>query len=228
MQNILYAIIFLFPCFAFSQELKPTEKEAVINVIVTDFSNKPRKGEIILLTNIKTNIQKKYTADSFGKFAVLLPKGESFKFSHALFSDDEFSQIVEIPNQPGSITATVTISMEFENREYTLDNVYFDFAKATLKIESNKVLNDLVSVMKAKESMMIELSGHTDNVGSPESNIKLSDDRAKTVKDYLVKNGITPNRITTKGYGDTLPIADNTTDEGRKKNRRTVVKIIKD
>lgn len=228
MSKIIFILLIIAPILASSQVLKPTEKEALINVVVTDYSNKPRKGEIIMLTNTKTNIQTTYTADANGKFSVLLPKGESFKFSHALFSDEEFAQVVDIPNQPGNITATITINMEFENREYTLENILFDFAKATLKPESNKTLNDLYEVMKAKETMVIELSGHTDNVGKPDANLILSENRAKSVKDYLVKKGIAASRISTKGYGDTMPVADNTSDEGRKQNRRTMVKIIKE
>ena len=218
----------MLPFITKGQVLKPTENEALINVIVNDFSNKPRKGEIIIIQNVKTKKETKYTADANGKFALLLTKGESYKFYPALFKDEETTKVVDIPNQKGEISANITINIEFENKEFTLDNVYFDTAKVTLKAESNKTLNDLFDILKAKPTMIIELQGHTDNVGNTTANQKLSEDRANAVKDYLEKKGIASSRITTKGFGDTQPIEDNSTEEGRKKNRRTVVKIVKE
>lgn len=69
--------------------------------------------------------------------------------------------------------------------------------------------------------MRVEIGGHTDNVGSDESNMKLSHDRAKSVRNYLVKAGIKSERLEAKGYGETQAVADNETEEGRKANRRT-------
>jgi outer membrane protein OmpA-like peptidoglycan-associated protein len=82
--------------------------------------------------------------------------------------------------------------------------------------------------MKLKPTLIIEIGGHTDNVGTPESNIKLSQERANAVRNYIINKGIAANRITAKGYGDTMPVADNSTEEGRSKNRRTEVSIIKE
>jgi outer membrane protein OmpA-like peptidoglycan-associated protein len=72
----------------------------------------------------------------------------------------------------------------------------------------------------------VEIGGHTDNVGSDESNLQLSDSRAKSVVEYLVSKGIDASRLTYKGYGETQPIADNESDEGRAKNRRTEFRVI--
>ena len=76
--------------------------------------------------------------------------------------------------------------------------------------------------------MFIEIQGHTDNVGTEESNLKLSQDRADAVKKYLVNKGIVSDRITSIGYGQSVPIADNNTEEGKAKNRRTSLKVIKE
>jgi outer membrane protein OmpA-like peptidoglycan-associated protein len=76
--------------------------------------------------------------------------------------------------------------------------------------------------------MTIALSGHTDNDGNAKANLKLSDDRAKAVVDYLVKKGIAANRLSEKGYGDTMPVADNGSEAGKAQNRRTDVTIIKE
>ena len=87
-------------------------------------------------------------------------------------------------------------------------------------------MDDLVDYMNRKDDQEIEIGGHTDNVGSAASNLKLSMDRANTVRAYLLTKGISPDRVTAQGYGATVPIAENTTAEGRALNRRTEVTII--
>lgn len=134
---------------------------------------------------------------------------------------------MEIPNTPGKFTSELTIQVE-PAKVYTLENVFFDTGLSTLKPESYKALNDLVEVMKLKSTLVIEIDGHTDNTGTSEINQKLSQDRADAVKSYLIKKGIAASRVTAKGFGDTMPVADNSTDEGKAKNRRTEVKIIKE
>ncbi len=84
----------------------------------------------------------------------------------------------------------------------------------------------MAEYMNLKKTLVIEIAGHTDNVGTAESNQKLSEDRATAVKKYLEKKGIAPERVTAKGYGDTKPIGDNSTAAGKQKNRRTEVHII--
>ncbi len=82
--------------------------------------------------------------------------------------------------------------------------------------------------MKLKETLIVEIAGHTDSIASSEFNQKLSEGRAKTVRDYLIKKGIDKNRVTAVGYGETQPVADNGSEEGREKNRRTEVRIIRE
>jgi outer membrane protein OmpA-like peptidoglycan-associated protein len=113
-------------------------------------------------------------------------------------------------------------------KSFILDNVYFDTGKSTLKSSSFKALTDLVEVLKLKSNMFIEIQGHTDNVGSEESNLKLSQDRADAVKNYLVNKGISNDRITSIGYGQSMPIDYNSSEEGKAKNRRTSLKVIKE
>ena len=76
--------------------------------------------------------------------------------------------------------------------------------------------------------MVVEIQGHTDDVGKPEDNLKLSQDRAEEVRKYLVSKGIEAMRVSAKGYGHTMPIADNANDAGKSKNRRTSLKVIKE
>lgn len=100
-------------------------------------------------------------------------------------------------------------------------NVLFDHNKSTLKKESKDAVKMLADYMLSSPELKIELHGHTDNTGNPDYNLKLSDKRAEAVKNELVSLGIETNRISFMGHGDTRPIADNNTNDGRANNRRT-------
>ena len=108
-----------------------------------------------------------------------------------------------------------------------LNNVFFDFDKWTLRPESFFELNRVVQLLNENPSITIEMSAHTDSRGSDEYNFKLSDNRARSVMEYILSKGISTERITSKGYGETVPVATNETDEGRQFNRRVEFKIIK-
>ena len=87
-------------------------------------------------------------------------------------------------------------------------------------------LDNIVKLLQSNETLRIEISGHTDNVGSAKTNIRLSADRAKAVVDYLVKQGIPESNLEYQGYGFSQPIAPNTTEDGRAQNRRVEFKIL--
>lgn len=107
----------------------------------------------------------------------------------------------------------------------TLENVLFNSGSAVLKSSSFTELNNLYTVLRSNDNMSIEVGGHTDNTGSLQANRRLSDLRAKAVKDYLVRKGILSSRITSVGYGPSQPVANNNSASGRAKNRRTEVKV---
>ena len=102
----------------------------------------------------------------------------------------------------------------------------FDFDKSTLKPEGKARLDDLVGKLKAVNLEVVIAIGHTDSIGSKAYNQKLSMRRAASVKEYLVGKGIQANRIYTEGKGETQPIADNKTKEGRAKNRRVEIEVV--
>jgi len=107
-----------------------------------------------------------------------------------------------------------------------LYGILFDTGKATIKPESAKALAPVGELLKSEAGLKLEIQGHTDNVGAPATNLKLSQDRAAAVKAYLVQTfGIAADRLTTSGFGDTKPVGSNTTDDGRAKNRR--VELVK-
>ena len=107
-----------------------------------------------------------------------------------------------------------------------IHNILFDTGQATIKPESAGVLAVIADVLKGDETLKIEIQGHTDNVGAAAANLALSKDRAAAVKAYLVQTGgVAAGRLTTAGLGDTRPIGDNKTEEGRGQNRR--VELVK-
>ncbi|WP_229317487.1 OmpA family protein [Larkinella sp. C7] len=129
---------------------------------------------------------------------------------------------------PKDTVARVTIPVKTPERfeglktgdKLVLNQVFFAQSEYRLLPESYAELDKLVRTMTQSPTLQIEISGHTDNVGDPRLNLALSENRAKVITTYLVRNGVADGRIATKGYGGTRPIADNTTEEGRAKNRR--------
>lgn len=115
-----------------------------------------------------------------------------------------------------------------EGESLALKNILFQTSKAVLLPESYAELDKVLDAMKNNPDMEIEVSGHTDNVGKyAEDKMRLSKERAESVKHYLMNRGIAGNRIQTVGYGDTKPLNDNSTPEKRKQNRRVEIKILK-
>jgi outer membrane protein OmpA-like peptidoglycan-associated protein len=121
----------------------------------------------------------------------------------------------------------IRVSSMEENITLVLNNIFFDFDKAVLKPESFPELNRIVTVMKEKSGMQIEIAGHTDSMGPEPYNLKLSERRAKSVVKYLTDEGVAQNRIAVLFLGEGKPIAPNETEAGRKKNRRVEFKILK-
>lgn len=109
--------------------------------------------------------------------------------------------------------------------EHAAQNIFFNTGSDKLLSKSFGPLNDVVRILKEDTSLKLSIEGHTDNVGSDDYNQALSDKRAGAVKVYLVSKGIEKDRITSQGFGETQPVADNNTAAGRAKNRRVVMKV---
>lgn len=111
------------------------------------------------------------------------------------------------------------------NKSYKINDVYFPFNSFDLTGDSKAILDQLNEFLTENPSIRIEIQGHTDNIGNDNENMILSKNRAKSVYNYLVTNGINKERLSYQGYGKTVPVADNSTEEGRALNRRTVFVI---
>lgn len=132
------------------------------------------------------------------------------------------------PDVPGTIANHGCPEIKKEIHEMAAQaakDIYFDEAKATLKKSSYVSLNKIAKLMSEDKSLYLDIAGYTDNTGNNDLNITLSDKRANACRDYLISKGISAERLTAKGYGKESPIADNTTEAGRAKNRRTELKL---
>jgi OmpA-OmpF porin, OOP family len=230
MLRLLLPLLLPAACMpAMSQTDTSQSKLAKVNVFVTDMKGKPSKGEQILFKGNANQKTFSGYSDIAGKFSLQLPIGDSYTVKVKSITDTTKYGIVNIPVlRPDEFyTEPFKVNVKFEPaRTYTLDNVHFDFGKATLRPESFAELEELISYLKNKDNIKVEIAGHTDNVGKEADNLKLSQQRADAIRNYVIKKGIAPARIVAKGYGASEPVADNDTDEGRQLNRRTEVRIL--
>jgi len=232
--RVLYFIIigFLFSSYSLKgqENTPPPHQLATIKVLVTDYENNSKKGEQILFESLNSGIVYKGISDEDGKFEIQLPGGQTYIIKIKSIGEAEDYNKLSIPTLNEGETFTPSqLTIKFELPIFfTLDNVHFDFGKATLTKSSYTELKELLEFMKLKEDITVEIAGHTDNIGNKEDNLKLSKARADAVRNFLISNKIDSNRIIAKGYGEDRPIDTNSTPEGRQNNRRTVVRIIKE
>lgn len=217
-------ILVLMGLLTCSPTLFAQKKSATIKATVTDMNNKPRSGDRIEFVSVKTKSIYLGVSDINGIFEIQLQVGDTFEVKiKGIGSDQNYYTL------PITTSGTYDLTIQYEPPKiYTLGNVYFDTGKSTLKPESFTELNELVEVMRLKTQMVVEIAGHTDDIGDDADNLKLSQSRADSVKKYLISRGISPSRIIAKGYGETQAVVLNDSAENRQKNRRTEVRIIKE
>ena len=229
--KILNTLLLLSIAVSFAQKLEPTEEKALLNVSVTNKAEKPLEGETVSFIASKDGKIYKGRTNAQGKFSILIPNGDTYDVMYMNFTEEIKYNRIALPDEKAQYTVDYKITFE-PSKTFTLKNVEYDFNKATLRPSSHKALNDLVEVMKIKNKMEIEIAGHTDNIGSDEHNLKLSQERANAVRNYLISKGIQANRVIAKGYGAEEPVASNTNSDGsdnpdgRQQNRRTEVRVI--
>ncbi len=201
--------------------LKPISKQLVLTGNVYDQkTNKPvdSKVNITLKGDGKTNFNPDATGGKFEQdvsslgWYILSASAEGYvnATDSVWINDDDVTPIKkDVYLQPIEIGLTVR-----------MQNIYFDFGKTTLKSESFRELNRVVDFLKQNRTVAIEIAGHTDNKGSDDYNLNLSQGRSQTVVDYFVSQGIDSARLTAHGYGEAKPVDTNDTEEGRSNNRR--------
>jgi outer membrane protein OmpA-like peptidoglycan-associated protein len=215
--------------FELYEEARPTPVTYVAGTVADKLSFKKLEAHLELI-DLETGrlIAESYSNQGSGQFLLCIPSGKDYALNvnkdGYLFHSENFSLKNYTAMKPYQLE--ILLQKLRPGASIVLNNVFFETNKWDLKPESLVELNRLVDLLSANPDKKIEIGGHTDNVGSDDANLTLSQNRSKAVVDYLVKKGIDASRLTSKGYGETTPIANNDTDEGRSKNRRTEFKII--
>jgi len=167
-------------------------------------------------------------ADDKGHYLVTLPVGHDYAFNvnrkGYLFYSDQF--LMSGLNPDTTYEKNIALQPIEMNASVVLRNVFFESNKYELQPASRAELDILARLLTENPSVKIEIGGHTDNVGKPADNLQLSNNRARAVVNYLVSKGIAIARLTAKGYGESKPVADNKTEQGRAANRRTEMRVI--
>ncbi|MDF2454410.1 MAG: yiaD [Cytophagaceae bacterium] len=191
-------------------------------------TKKPLKADIELY-NLATAARMQWcTSDSInGGYILVLSEGMDYAV-HAgkkgyLFESIQFNYKNAKAFDP--LTLDIYLKPIKKGATTKLNNIYYETNSYALDSRSTAELNKLLAFMKLNATTKLELAGHTDNVGNEADNLKLSGNRAKAVYDYLISKGADKTRLTFKGYGKSVPVADNGTEDGRAKNRRLEVKV---
>ena len=134
-----------------------------------------------------------------------------------------YSDVFDLADKPSDSVYEKNIGLQPVelNASARLKNIQFESKSVELEPVSMIELNKLVQLMNDNPSVKIQINGHTDDVGNDADNLKLSESRAKAVVDYLISKGIDAKRLASKGFGETQPVADNSSEEGKALNRRT-------
>ena len=193
---------------------KKTSQGLISSVELIDLSNNT------VISNVQT--------DAEGNYLTTLPIGKDYAFNvnkkGYLFYSDNFLLSQQSPDSTHE--KNIALSPIEKDASIVLKNIFFETSKFNLKPESQAELDKLIQLLNDNPTLKIEISGHTDSIGKAPDNLKLSQNRAKAVVDYLISKKIPATRLVSKGYGSTKPVANNKTEEGRALNRRTEMKVL--
>jgi outer membrane protein OmpA-like peptidoglycan-associated protein len=216
--------------FALYKEARPAEVSYMKGQVYDKKTGKRLKAKFELYNLSNGNLVSESESDErTGEFLVCLPTNTDYMLNVAcegyLFYSDNFSLkglfhieepfLKDVPLEPLETGGTVV-----------LKNIFYETDSYELKPESKYELDKVVKFLQSNPKIKIEISGHTDNVGTAAYNQLLSQNRAKSVVDYLISKGIPEAQLTYKGYGLSSPVDTNDTPEGRANNRRTELKIV--
>lgn len=173
-----------------------------------------------LLSKVQTNEN--------GNYLITLPLGKDYAFNVNRKGYLFYSKNFPFSKNVADSTYTIDIGLQpiETNASVVLNNIFFDVNQFELKQESVAELDKVVQLMNDNPGIKVLISGHTDNTGKAADNIKLSENRAKSVVNYLQSKGVAVTRVQYKGLGSAKPIADNSTEEGKTLNRRTELTIL--
>ncbi|MBL7920053.1 MAG: OmpA family protein [Bacteroidia bacterium] len=216
---------------ALVKTLKPTPVVLVKGKVMNSKTNEPVSGVRIFFENLVDGKEAGIAVSNptTGEYAIVLPSGTSYGYlaeKPGFISVNSNIDLSKLPEYK-EITQDLLITPIEAGQSISINNIFFDFDKAELKKESYYELDRLVKLFKEYPALQVEISGHTDNVGSKKYNDQLAYRRAEAVSKYIKnKLGVNETQVTLKSYGETQPVASNATAKGRQINRRVEFKVI--
>lgn len=218
--------LYSFPLY---KEARPLAVSFIRGKVTDKNTTEPVEAEVQLY-ELKTGqlATGAYSDPKTGEFLVCIPAGRTYALNASadgyLFFSQNYDVATGTPKEP--YTLDVPLSPLSAGSTIALRNIFFNTASYELLPASNAELDKLVKLLTTNPTLRIELGGHTDNVGADAANLTLSDQRARSVREFVISKGIDATRITAKGYGETKPVATNDTEEGKAQNRRTEVTVL--
>ena len=223
MKNYLF---FLFFCLLFTQSIGQNFDFTKTKITLKNEFGVPYPNAIIILSSSDTNYL--VNIDNNGEGIIDLVQGTEFTVTSYISEEKfEFDEIIFIEKNKNINQINIDLQFDLYSKIFEIKNLNFESGKFNIQKQYFKDLENLVILLREQINIKIEIAGHTDSIGDNKTNIILSNNRAKSIKSYLVKNGILESRIKCVGYGEKQPITNNSTKEGREKNRRIEIRILK-
>ncbi len=215
--------------FVMPEFLRPDPVSYLKGKVIDRITGRNLKATYELINlSTKNRVVQSFT-DSEGNFLVCLPSGYNYGINVSCEAYLFFSENFMLEGEHSSVEPfekTILLSPIQVGQYMTLHNIFFAFDSWDLREESLPELDKLFSLIAGNPGLTVEIGGHTDSTGTDEHNLVLSEKRALVVRNYLIDRGIAPDRLHYKGYGEKVPLYDNDSEEGKRRNRRTEIRII--
>lgn len=211
--------VFMFNLY---EEARPQQIKLVKGEIKTD-QNVPRDAQVEI-KNLRTmQVQKIEVDKNDGKYVAVVDAKEDYVMTLKKEGMAFSSQLIEkdAPVENGLVKADLEMKKMETGKAYNINNINFATNSYELAFKPKAILAGFSDFLKTNPTLKVTIQGHTDDVGDDAANLQLSENRARAVYEYLVSTGIPANRLSYKGFGETKPVADNGSEAGRAKNRRT-------
>ena len=212
--------------FDLPQESRAREVAYVQGIITDAKTKRSLKAEIELVDLQSGRSYKSSQSDVDGNYMLCLPSDAEYALTVTKKNYLFYSENVQMEQEGSILIRNFKLQALEVGEQVRLDNIFFELNSYDLKDESATELNKIIQFMESNPFLVVEIGGHTDNSGSKNYNLDLSEQRARSVKSALVQRGLSSDRIQTKGYGMSVPLNANSSEQERAENRRTELKII--
>ena len=223
MKKVIIILIMMFLFFKIKAQKNTITKTKI--VLKNEFGIAYPNAKVILSS---TDTNYVVSVDQNGKAVLNIKQGVEFTVSCFINENKyEFNEIIYIEKNKNIYEASIDLQFDLYEKIFEIKNLNFQSGKYDIEKQYFEELNNLVLLLTENRDINIEIAGHTDSIGNDIANQILSENRAKSVKSFLVKKNINHNRISCVGYGEKQPIENNSSFENRKKNRRIEIRIFK-